>query len=169
MKARRLRVLLYKQHVFDQKIGDWKRAKAKKFAAVKVQKVYRSWKMEKMELLRKEAETRRRRNSKATLIQHNWRICLMNLKLKKLDKSLKVLQRWHRAKLERLRFLAHCNKRIHNSLEIQRTWRGHQGRKAGMLARHNYMKKREAQRQKENIAATRFKKKCADTLHGNDI
>ena len=158
LKARRLRVLLYRQHVFDQKIGDWKRAKAKKFAAVKLQKVYRSWKIEKMEFLRREAETRRRRNSKASLIQHNWRICLIKLKLEKLDKSLKLLQRWHRAKLERLRFLGYRNNRIHNSLEIQRVWRGYQGRKAGTLARHNYMKKKEAQRQKEDIAATRIQK-----------
>ena len=133
-------------------------------------KVYRSTEnREDGIFLRERAETRRRRNSKASLIQHNWRICLMKLKLEKLDKSLKLLQRWHRAKLERLRFLAYRNNRIHNSLEIQRVWRGYQGRKAGTLARHNYMKKKEAQRQKEDIAATRIQKKCGDTLHGNGM
>ncbi len=156
LKARRARVLLYKRHVFDQKVQDWKQSRMKKFATQKLQKIYRKWRKKKCELEKIEAMLRQKRNVSALIIQKNWRVYLTYLRLKRLKYAIRKLQRWHKAILDRWHFIIYREKMI----IIQKLWRGRNGREKAKNLRNEHIKKQRRLQEKKINASISIQKEA---------
>ena len=123
------RANFYREHIANQKVKEWLRSKEIENAARKLQRSFLLFKQRKRAWRFVLEMENRRRNRAAMVVQTSFRGYRSRIRIVRVQKAAKLVQRWHRAKQDRWEFLLHYQRKKKGTQLVQKLWRGKLGRK----------------------------------------